>query len=59
MDKLKKPKPGASKRIEKLYQEILERPFSSKLIDILKKKPATSKQDKKKSAKNRNESELG
>ena len=59
MEKLKKPKPGATKRLRELYQEILNRPFSSELIDVLKKKPKTSEQDKKKIAKDNSDAELG
>jgi hypothetical protein len=37
--KLKIPTPDASKRIKNLYQEILERPFSPELVEVLKKRP--------------------
>jgi hypothetical protein len=59
MDKLKTPKPGATTRLRELYKEIAERPFSSELVDILKKKPKYSEQPKKKIAKGKNDAELG
>ena len=58
--KLKTPKPSASKRLKELYQEIVERPFSPELSEVLRKKPGSpATQEKKKIAKGTSESELG
>ena len=55
---LKTPKEGATAKLRKLYNEILERPFSSELLDILKKKPEEPEHPQKKIAKDGNDAEL-
>ncbi len=58
MEKPKRPKPGATKRLRELYRDILNRPFSQELVDVLKEKSRTSEQDKKKIAKGNRDAEL-
>lgn len=50
--KLKTPKPNGSERLKELYQEILERPFSPELGEVLRKKPGSPMtQEKRRSPK--------
>lgn len=59
-EKLKVPQKGATERLRKLYNEILERPFSSELLEILKKKPQVPEEHpKKKIAKSESDAEIG